>query len=130
MLKAQSSTGAKPAHVRKAGAAQRRGRLKKMCFGVVAVGVLIAAVAIVAMVFTAPPSTAEKVAFRSEPKSAGTIVLHSGLSGCQERSFDNQTGQISDQPSPCHSDVILDARGMPLPSGTIHTLNSISKSFK
>jgi hypothetical protein len=102
-----------------------------MCFGVFAVGVLIAAVAMVAVVFIpAPPPTVEKVASRSEPKSAGTIVLHSGSSGCQERSFNNQTGQISDQSSPCHGDVVLDARGMPLPSGTIHTLNSISKSFK
>jgi hypothetical protein len=102
-----------------------------MCFGVVAVGILISAFAMVAMVFIPlPPPTAEKVASRSEPKSAGTIVLHSGLSGCQERSFDNHTGQISNQASPCHGDVVLDARGMPVPSGTIHTLNSISKSFK
>ena len=128
---AQSSPGARPAHVRKAGAVQRRGRLAKMCFGVVAVGVLIAAVAMVAMVLIpAPPPTAEKVASRSEPKSAGTIVLHSGSSGCQERSFDNKTGQISEQSSPCNGGVVLDAKGMPVPAGTIHTLNSISKSFK
>jgi hypothetical protein len=102
-----------------------------MCFGVFAVGALIAAVAMVAMVFIpAPLPTVEKVASRSEPKNAGTIVLHSGLSGCQERSFNNQTGQISDESSPCHSDVVLDARGMPVPAGTIHTLDSISKSFK
>ena len=129
--KVQSSLGAMPTHVHKASAGQRRGRLAKMCFGVLAVGASIAAVAMVGMVFIpAPPPRVEKVASRSEPKSAGTIVLRSGSSGCQERSFDNQTGQISDQSSPCRSDVVLDARGMPVPAGTIHTLNSISKSFK
>jgi hypothetical protein len=117
--------------MRKSGAGQKRGRLAKMCFGIIAVGGLIAAVAMVAMVFIpAPAPTVEKVTSRSEPKSTGTIVLHSDSSGCQERSFNNQTGQISDQSSPCHSNVVLDAKGMPLPSVTIHTLNSISKSFK
>jgi hypothetical protein len=131
MPKAQSSPGAKPARMRKAGAGQRHGRLAKMCFGVVAVGVVIAAVALVAMVFIPlPPPKVEKVASRSEPNSVGTIVLHSSSSGCQEKSFNNQTGQISDQSSPCHGDVVLDANGMPVPAGTIHTLNSISKSFK
>ena len=131
MPKAQSSPGAKPAQMRKAGAGQRHGRLAKMCFGVVAVGVLITAVAMVAMVFIPlPPPKVEKVESRSEPNSVGTIVLHSGSSGCQEKSFNNQTGQISDRSSQCPSDVVLDARGMPVPIGTLHTLNSISKSFK
>jgi hypothetical protein len=102
-----------------------------MCFGVAAVGVLIAAVAMVAMVFIPLPApTVEKMASRSEPNGAGTIVLHSGSSGCQERSFNNQTGQISNQSSPCHGGVVLDATGMPVPTATIHTLNSISNSFK
>jgi hypothetical protein len=102
-----------------------------MCFGVAAVGVLIAAVAMVAMVFIPLPApTVEKMASRSELNGAGTIVLHSGSSGCQERSFNNQTGQISNQSSPCHGGVVLDARGMPVPTATIHTLNSISNSFK
>jgi hypothetical protein len=117
--------------MRKAVASRKRGRLVKMCFGVIAVGVSVAAVAMVAMVFiTAPPPTVKSEGSRFEPNSVGTIVLHSGSSGCQEKSFDNQTGQISDQSSPCHGDVVLDAKGVPVPAGTIHTLNSISKSFK
>jgi hypothetical protein len=125
---AQSSPGAKPAHMRNAGASQKRGRLAKMCFGVIAVGVSIAAFAMVAMVFiTEPPPMDE--ASRSGPNSVGTIVLHSGSSGCQQRSFDNQTGQIADKSSPCLGGVVRDAKGMPVPAGTIHTLSSISKSF-
>jgi len=129
--KAQSLQGAKPAQTRKAGAGQKRGRLAKMCLGVFAAGALIAAVATFAMPFGTPPSpSVENAASRAEPNSVGTIVLHSGPSGCQQKSFDNQTGQILNQPSSCHNDVVLDVKGMPIPAGTVHTLNSISKSFQ
>ena len=129
--KPQSAQGAKPAHMRKAGASQKRRRLAKMSLGVFAVGALIVAVAVFAIgISTAPAPVAENGASHADPSSVATIVLHSGASGCQQRSFNNQTGQISDQTSPCHNDVVLDAKGMPMPTGTIHTLNSISKSFK
>jgi hypothetical protein len=129
LVKAQSLPGAKSAHSRKAG--QKRGRLAKMCFGVISVAALIAAAAIFATVFKISPSAkVENTASRAEPSSVATIVLHSGARGCQQRSFDNQTGQISDLSSPCHNDVVLDANGLPVPTGTVHTLNSISKSFK
>jgi hypothetical protein len=120
-----------PAHVRKSGASKKRRRLAKMSLGVFAVGASIAAVAVFAVgLSTAPAPVAENGASRAEPNGVGTIVLHSSASGCQQRSFNNQTGQISDQTSPCANDVVLDARGMPMPTGTVHTLNSISKSFK
>jgi hypothetical protein len=117
--------------MRKAGAGQKRRRLAKMSLGVFAVGALIVAVAVFAIgISTAPAPVAENGASHAEPSSVATIVLHSSTSGCQQRSFNNQTGQISDQTSPCHNDVVLDAKGMPMPTATIHTLNSISKSFK
>jgi hypothetical protein len=129
--KPQSTQGAKPAHMRKAGAGQKRRRLAKMSLGVFAVGVSIAVVAVLAIGFsTAPAPVVENGASHADPNSVATIVLHSGTSGCQQKSFNNQTGQISDQTSQCHNDVILDAKGMPVPTGTIHTLNSISNSFK
>lgn len=129
--KPQSAPGAKPAHRGKAGAGQKRGRLAKMSLGVFAVGASIAVVAVLAIGFsTAPAPVVEDGASHAASNSAATIVLHSSTSGCQQRSFNNQTGQISDQISSCHNDVVLDAKGMPMPTGTIHTLNSISKSFK
>jgi hypothetical protein len=129
--KAPSLQGAKPAHTRKAGAGEKRGRLAKMCLGVFAGGASIAAVATFAIAFgTAPSPSVHDAASRAEPNGVGTIVLHSGPSGCQQKSFDNQTGQILNQPSSCHNDVVLDAKGMPIPTGTVHTLNSISKSFQ
>jgi hypothetical protein len=131
LLKVHPLQGAKPAQTRKAGAGQKRGRLAKMCLGVFAGGGLIAVVAAFAIGFgTAPSPSMENAASRAEPNSVGTIVLHSGPSGCQQKSFDNQTGQILNQPSSCHNDVVLDAKGMPIPAGTVHTLNSISKSFQ
>jgi hypothetical protein len=129
--KPQSAPGAKPAHMRKAGASQKRRRLAKMSLGVFAVGALIVAVAVFAIGFSTPPApVAENGASHADPSSVATIVLRSSASGCQQRSFNNQTGQISDQTSPCHNEVVLDAKGMPVPTGTIHTLNSISNSFK
>jgi hypothetical protein len=128
--KPQSAQGAKPAQIRKAGAGQKRRRLAKMSLGVFAVGASIAVVAVLAIGFSTAPAPVENGASHADPNSVATIVLHSSTSGCQQRSFNNQTGQISDQTSTCHNDVVLDAKGMPMPTGTIHTLNSISKSFK
>jgi hypothetical protein len=128
--KPQSTPGAKPAHMRKAGVGQKRRRLAKMSLGVSAVGASIAVVAVLAIGFSTAPAPVESGASHADPNGVATIVLHSSTSGCQQRSFNNQTGQISDQTSPCHNDVVLDAKGMPVPTGTIHTLNSISNSFK
>ena len=129
--KTQPAQSAKPAHVRKAGTSQKRRRLAKMSLGVFAVGALIAVVAVFAMHFsTVPAPVVEDRASHADPNSVATIVLNSRKSGCQQKSFNNQTGQISDQTSPCHNDVVLDAKGLPIPTATIHTLNSISKSFK
>ena len=131
MPEAHSLRSAKSAHTRKAVAGQKRVRLTTMCFGIIAVGGLIAAVAMVAMVLIpAPTSMTENAASHADPNSVGTIILRSGSSNCQQKSFNNQTGQIVDQTSSCRSDVALDANGVPIPSGTIHTLNSISKSFQ
>ena len=131
LSKPQPAQGAKPAHMRKAGAGQKRRRLAKMALGVFAAGASIAVVAVLAIGFsTASAPVAENGASHVDPNSVATIVLPSRTSGCQQRSFNNQTGQISDQTSPCRNDVVLDAKGMPIPTGTTHTLNSISKSFK
>src|SRR6202042_3539374 len=107
--KPQSAPGVKPAHMRKAGAGQKRRRLAKMSLGVFAVGASIAVVAVLLIGFsTALSPVAEKGASHADPSSVATIVLHSCTSGCQQRSFNNQTGQISGQTSPCHNDVVLD----------------------
>ena len=47
---------------------------------------------------------------------------------CAQQVFDNKTGRITSSPQPCSS-TIYDANGVPVPVGTIHRLDSISKSF-
>jgi hypothetical protein len=102
-----------------------------MLLGVFAAGASMAVVAALAIGLSrAPAPVVENGAPQADQNSVATIVLHSSTSRCQQKSFDNRTGQISDQTSPCTNEVVLDANGMPIPAGTIHTLNSISKSFK
>jgi hypothetical protein len=101
-----------------------------MSLGVFAVGASIAVVAVLAIGFSTASAPVENGASHADPNGVATIVLHSSTSGCQQRSFNNQTGRISDQTSSCQNDVVLDTKGVPIPTGTIHTLNSISKSFK
>ena len=59
-----------------------------------------------------------------------SIVLNQGSKNCRHKLFDNQTGRFSDATTPCPPDVPLDANGNAVPSGTLHTLNEISKSFR
>jgi hypothetical protein len=59
-----------------------------------------------------------------------SIVLNQGSKNCQHKLFDNQSGRFSDATTPCPPDVPLDANGNPVPKGTLHTLNEISKSFR
>jgi hypothetical protein len=128
---AQSPQGVKPARTIKVGANRKRRRPLIMCMGVLSVAALIAATAALAIGFGAAPSpVAENSTPRAETKSVGTIVLRPGVNGCQRRTFNNQTGQISETAMPCQDNVVLDAKGIPIPTGTIRTIDSISKSFK
>jgi hypothetical protein len=48
--------------------------------------------------------------------------------GCSQQVFDNQTGRMRQSQLPC--DVrTFDRNGVPVPVGTIHRLDAISKSF-
>jgi hypothetical protein len=48
--------------------------------------------------------------------------------GCAQQAFDNQTGRMTSAPQPCQT-TVYDGNGVPVPLGTIHRLDSISKSF-
>jgi hypothetical protein len=131
LFKGQVSQGRKPASALEARTKRKRRRLALMCFGVFSVAASIAGVAALATGFrTTSSPTAEMATSGADIQSVGTIVLPSGPNGCQHRTFDNRTGQISQSGSPCQSAVAVDANGVPIPLGTVHTLNAISKSFK
>jgi hypothetical protein len=59
----------------------------------------------------------------------GTIEVQTGQDQCDLLKFDNDTGRTISESKSCHGDVALDAHGVPVPTGTVHRLDSISKSF-
>ena len=65
----------------------------------------------------------------SAPDRTASIVLRHSDTSCEHKMFDNQTGKIVDANTPCPGDVMLDAKGMPVPIGTTRTMDAISKSF-
>jgi len=48
--------------------------------------------------------------------------------GCWQQVFDNQTGRMTRSQEPCET-ITYDSNGAPVPIGTIHRLDAISKSF-
>jgi hypothetical protein len=59
----------------------------------------------------------------------GTIEVQTGQEQCDVLKFDNDTGRTINESKSCHGNVALDAHGVPIPMGTVHRLDSISKSF-
>ena len=68
------------------------------------------------------------VADVAENAHAGTVIVQKDNQECQQRTFDNDSGRMSDAATPC-SKIVLDEHGVPVPMGTVHRLNAISKSF-
>jgi hypothetical protein len=56
------------------------------------------------------------------------ITKDFGGKDCSQEIFNNQTGRTTRSPQPCDA-TALDANGAPIPLGTIHRLDAISKSF-
>jgi hypothetical protein len=56
------------------------------------------------------------------------ITRASDGNGCSQEIFDNQTGRMNRSSQPCEA-TVYDSHGTPVPVGTIHRLDAISKSF-
>ena len=65
----------------------------------------------------------------SNESRTGKIVLQTNPDQCELMKFDNDTGRVIEDLKPCDNNVILDEHGRPLPMGTIHRLDAISRSF-
>jgi len=63
----------------------------------------------------------------SEPLPTGTIA-DGDIDFCKRLKFDDE-GRVFQDVVPCDQSGIRDARGQPVPVGTIHRLDAISKSF-
>ena len=128
--KAQPSPATLPKAL-KAPAKRERRYVRTMCLSVFLTAAGIGAVAALSTLLrTVPSQVADNSASDAAAIGSGTIVLHPAGKGCQTKTFDNRTGQISDASGPCPNDTPLDAKGAPIPMGTVHTMNSISKSFR
>lgn len=60
---------------------------------------------------------------------SATVITEGPAGGCRERVFDNQTGRMADATSPCGGATVLDENGVPVPVGTLHRMDAISRSF-
>jgi hypothetical protein len=96
---------------------------------------LVGAVAIVGMVTVKTPKAMQ---VSSSPVTAqggpdgdlrtAKITKASDGNGCSQEIFDNQTGRMNRSQQPCEA-TAYDSHGAPVPVGTIHRLDAISKSF-
>jgi hypothetical protein len=60
----------------------------------------------------------------------GTVAVQEDGGECELMTFDNDTGRTVSLPGRCHSAVVRDSLGIPIPMGTVHRLYSIRKSFE
>jgi hypothetical protein len=80
-------------------------------------------------------SAPQRIAERPAPSAGadesrtGRIVLQTNPDHCAEMKFDNTDGRVVDGLKPCDNQIKFDERGRPIPMGTIHRLDSISRSF-
>jgi hypothetical protein len=56
-------------------------------------------------------------------------VLQTSPDQCAEMKFDNTDGRFVDGLKPCDDQIKFDQHGRPIPMGTIHRLDAISRSF-
>jgi hypothetical protein len=59
----------------------------------------------------------------------GTVVRQTDDGQCVLMKFDNDSGRTIDHVKHCDKTVVRDAQGVPVPMGTVHRLDAISKSF-
>ena len=60
--------------------------------------------------------------------SAKVTIDSADGGGCRQQVFDNQTGRMTRSQQPCDT-TARDINGVPIPLGTVHRLDAISKSF-
>lgn len=100
--------------------------------------ILFLIVAIVSVAFVANPlallqseatSDRPSESAATEASRTGTVIFEAAPHQCKHVTFDNDNGQTTESAAPCDDEVVFDAQGRPIPTGTKHTLNAISKSF-
>jgi hypothetical protein len=121
-----SASSAEPVKARPS--ARVRKHNKALFLGVLIVMIAGAAVAVtLASQRSAVPVAANTL--QTYEFTGGTAKITNDLgSTCSTGAFDNKTGRITHSDEPCET-VSRDANGVPIPVGTMHRLDSISKAF-
>ena len=66
---------------------------------------------------------------KEEPEGRkGKIVLQAD-GKCQQMEFDNSTGRLTEESTPCGDAITFDSHHIPVPTATIRRLDAISRSF-
>lgn len=116
--------------LRAAAGKRKRRRLLRMCLGVASVAASIVVAAVLALDFGKMSSRdMERSVGSVAPSATAAILIHPEMANCRSKTFDNRTGLIWDNADPC-PETPVDARGVPVPLGTVNTLGSIRQSFK
>jgi hypothetical protein len=106
--------------------ARRHERWRALIISCVGLAVMASgAAAVIAIGTLQPPPEMGGASSTSEAKHRNANVVDELSHQCQ--SFDNHTGRMT-LAGPCRAPV-LDSNGVPVPSGTVHRLDTISKSF-
>ena len=124
-------SGTKPARLRApthVGAERQRAARAAGFMFVFAIMAAVVLVILAALPKLGQPNAAMSPGMSDNDLRTARITRDLDGKGCAQQVFDNQTGRMTTTPQPCQA-TVYDSNGMPVPVGTIHRLDSISKSF-
>ena len=94
------------------------------------IGLLLAMTADLPTSLVSRAWSARPVAVADPEARTASITLERARDRCRQMTFNNDTGQLVEVNRSCEKDnVRLDDKGVPMPMGTVHRLDAISKSF-
>lgn len=129
-IRADQGRDAKKNTLRHTRRSRWRSHILAASFSVVALLIFLAIAARSATVWFSRASSERDLASTiSEATHTGTIIVQEPRERCKQMKFDNDSGRPIGQFKPCDTADILDANGVPMPTGTIRRLDAISKSF-
>lgn len=112
------------------GHSPRTGRVFFRTLGVIAMFVSLTAAASYSMARLYRAASSEEVNVgKSSDTGVGSVVVETNKQRCEILKFDNYTGRTMENSKHCQNTAVLDAEGAAVPLGTVHRLNSISKSL-
>lgn len=124
-----------PASLTAKKACPRSAKRSKRWYALTMVAVACAAIIYLGANWQFGSAQSQRIAERPTPAHdadelrTGKIVLQTNPDQCAEMKFDNANGQFVDGLKPCDNQIEFDEHGRPIPMGTIHRLDAISRSF-